>query len=373
MSVEFHRNGTRDAAKAVAAVGALTVLMACAPGGSDGESSTGGDTSGEDVSPAEPTDVATGLEVPWDYEFLPNGDALVTERDTTRIVRVTPEGDVSEVGTVDEAEPGGEGGLLGLALSPEFESDPHVYVYVTTGGDNRILRMPFEGGELGEPEVILDGIPSGSAHNGGRIAFGPDGMLYASTGDAQRSALAQDTGSLAGKILRLTPDGDVPDDNPFGNEVYSYGHRNVQGLAWDSDAQMFAVEFGADVDDEVNVIEPGGNYGWPEATGAPGDEEYIDAVVVWDPAEASPSGAAIAGGSLWVAALRGERLWRVPLTGDADDPVGEPVEHWRGEYGRLRHVEAVPDGDELWVSTSNHDGRGEPNEGDDRILGVPLR
>lgn len=374
MRLAPQRNRTPGPFTAAAVLGALALLAACAPDDAPNGEPTGGDTAQEgDAVPGDPSDIATELAVPWDFEFLPEGGVLATERDSSRIVRVDPDGEVSEVGAVGAAEPGGEGGLLGLALGPDFESDPHVYAYATTDTDNRIVRMPFEDGELGEPEVILDGIPSSVAHNGGRIAFGPDDMLYVGTGDAQQGDLAQDTDSLAGKILRLTPDGGIPDDNPFDNEVYSYGHRNVQGLAWDSDGQLFGVEFGADADDEVNVIEPGGNYGWPEVTGAPGDEEYRDAAVVWDPAEASPSGAAIAGGSLWVAALRGERLWQVPLTGDAADPVGDPVEHWAGEYGRLRHVEAVPGGDELWVSTSNRDGRGQPDAGDDRILSVPLQ
>ncbi len=365
-----HPHSPRGPVRAAATVGALAVLTACA---SNEASNTASEGSAEGNSaPGDASDVATGLEVPWDVEFLPDGDTLATERDSTRIVRITPEGETTEVGTVDDATPGGEGGLLGLAIAPDFAEEPFVYAYYTSDSDNRVVRMPFEDDTLGEPEVVLDGIPSSTVHNGGRIEFGPDDMLYVGTGDAQQGDLAQDTDSLAGKILRLTPEGEVPDDNPFGNEVYSYGHRNVQGLAWDSDGQLFGVEFGADADDEVNVIEAGGNYGWPEVEGAPGNEDYIDAAVVWDPAEASPSGAAIANGSLWVAALRGERLWQVPLTGDTADPVGEPVAHWESEHGRLRDVEAVPDSDELWVTTSNHDGRGDPSQGDDRVLGAPL-
>ncbi|MBB6170453.1 glucose/arabinose dehydrogenase [Nocardiopsis mwathae] len=320
----------------------------------------------------EPVDVATDLEVPWGIDFLPDGSALVTERDSTRVVRVGPGGEVTEVGTVDAAVPRGEGGLLGLAVHPDFPDEPAVYVYATAADDNRILRMPYaEDTGLGDPEVVLDGIPKAVVHNGGRIAFGPDGLLYAATGDAAEPRTAQDTDSLAGKILRMTPEGRVPDGNPFDNLVYSYGHRNVQGLAWDGEGRMFATEFGADAYDEVNVIEPGGNYGWPEVEGIGGDDRFIEPVVVWTPAEASPSGAAIAGDALWVAALRGERLWRVPLTGDAEDPVGEPEALYVERYGRLRSVAAHPDGEELWVGTSDRDGRGSPAPGDDRILRVP--
>ncbi|WP_046468068.1 PQQ-dependent sugar dehydrogenase [Allosalinactinospora lopnorensis] len=370
-------NRTRVRLKGGAILGTVLLLSACAADdGTGGEPGGNGQANAPEergAAPGDPSDVATDLELPWDFEFLPDGDALVTERDSARILRVTPEGEVSEVGTVQGVDPGTEGGLLGMALPPDFESAPYVYVYFTSGSDNRIVRMPFDDGDLGDPEVLLDGLPKSPVHNGGRIAFGPDGMLYAGGGDAQEAESAQDTDSLAGKILRLTPDGGVPEGNPFGNEVYSYGHRNVQGLAWDDEDRLFGVEFGPDSDDEINMIEAGGNYGWPEVTGTGGGDDYIDPVVVWDPAEASPSGGVIAGGSLWVAALRGERLWQVPLTGDAGDPVGEPREHFVGEYGRLRHVAVTPDGGELWISTSNHDVRGDPGEGDDRILRVPLQ
>lgn len=285
--------------------------------------------------------MVSGLEVPWGLDFLPDGSALLAERDSAEIVRVAQDGTVTDVGTVEEAVPGGEGGLLGLAVHPDFPERPYVYTYYTSASDNRISRWEYdpEGGGLEEEEVILDGVPSASHHNGGRIAFGPDGLLYAGTGDAGVGESSQDTDSLAGKILRLTPEGDPAPDNPFGDHVYSYGHRNVQGLAWDEEG-------------------PGGG------------DEYVDPLVTWSPAEASPSGAAIAGGSLWVAALRGERLWEVPLTGDGG--VGEPVEHHQGEYGRLRTVVATPDGEGLWLTTSNHDTYGSPSGEDDRVLRVPL-
>ncbi|ASU85172.1 glucose sorbosone dehydrogenase [Nocardiopsis gilva YIM 90087] len=379
MRCAFDRTRSRAAVMAVA----LMLAAACADGesgrpddtGRPAETSDGGGptaTLEEREKLTEPVDVATDLEVPWDIAFLPDGAALVTERDSARIVRVEPGGEVTEVGTVDAAAPRGEGGLLGLAVHPHYPADPAIYVYVTAADDNRILRMSYAADSgLGEPEVVLDGIPKAAVHNGGRIAFGPDGLLYASTGDATEGSTAQDTGSLGGKILRMTPDGKAPDDNPFGNLVYSYGHRNVQGLAWDDEGRLFATEFGQDTYDEINVIEPGDNYGWPEVEGIGGDDRYTEPVVVWRPAEASPSGGAIAGGALWVAALRGERLWKVPLTGDADDPVGDPEALYVERYGRLRSVTTAPGGTELWVGTSNRDGRGSPASGDDRILRVP--
>lgn len=330
---------------------------------------------GGQLAAGEPEDVVTGLEVPWGIGFLPDGSALVTERDSARVLRVTPDGDAEEVGQVDGVISEGEGGLMGVAVSPDFADDGAVYLYHTTATDNRIVRATFEpDAGLGEPEVVLDGIPRAVIHNGGRIAFGPDGMLYAGTGDADEAGTAQDVESLGGKVLRMTPDGEPAPDNPFDNLVHSYGHRNIQGLAWDDDDRLFAVEFGPEVDDEVNLVEPGANYGWPEVTGPAEREEYVDPVITWeDVTTASPSGADVAGGSLWVAALRGERLWQAPLAGgEGADALGEPEERFTGDHGRLRTVVATPEGDALWVTTSNEDGRGQPAADDDRILRVPL-
>jgi glucose/arabinose dehydrogenase len=326
----------------------------------------------EPGDPGEPVDVATGLEVPWGVDFLPDGSALVAQRDSAEVAHVAADGTVTGAGRVEGVVPGGEGGLLGLAVDPEFPDEPYVYAYYTAESDNRISRIGYDAdqGELDEAEVILDGIPKAGNHNGGRIGFGPDGLLYAGTGDAAQGALAQDTDSLAGKVLRMTTDGEPADGNPFDNHVYSYGHRNVQGLAWDGDGRLYATEFGADALDEVNLVEPGANYGWPEVEGPGGGDEYTDPLVTWSPSEASPSGAAVAGGSLWAAALRGERLWRIPLDGEGG--TGEPQEYFGGEHGRLRTVVAEPGGDALWLTTSNLDGRGSPEDGDDRVLRVPL-
>ena len=317
------------------------------------------------------TVVASGLEAPWDLVFTPSGEALLTERDSSRLLSVDSSGNVEEVQTLP-ASGVGEGGLLGLALSPDYERDGLIYAYYSTGTDNRVVR--FREGE--DPEPILTGIPVASFHNGGRIAFGPDGNLYVGTGDAGDRPSSQDTNSLAGKILRLTPGGDVPSDNPFpNNPVYSYGHRNVQGLAWDAGGQLYASEFGPDTYDEVNRIEPGGNYGWPEVEGEGGASRgYIDPIATFFPtSEASPSGAEILKngaipqweGSFFMAALRGQRLYRLAL--DPNGTVTEQEELLRGEAGRLRHVVQAPDGS-LWVLTSNRDGRGTPIADDDRIL-----
>ena len=311
------------------------------------------------------TVVADTLAVPWGIAFLPNGDALIAERTTASILRLDADGgEPEEVMTVPGVDTeAGEGGLLGLAVSPRYERDGLVYAYLTSPEDNRIVRF-----ELGsEPEPILTGIARSEIHNGGRIAFGPDGMLYAGVGDAANPEVAQDPEALNGKILRIEPDGDIPKDNPFeGSPVYSYGHRNVQGLAWDSDDRLWATEFGQSAFDEVNLIEPGQNYGWPltEGEGDTAGGEFTNPQVTWDTSESSPSGAAIVDGDLYVAALAGQRLWRVPLSGDT---AGEPESFLDGEYGRIRTAVEAPDGS-LWIATSNTDGRGVPTEDDDRIV-----
>lgn len=311
--------------------------------------------------------VADDLNVPWSLAFARDGTAFFTERHTGAVYRLG-DGEVSQIDQL-EVDATGEGGLLGLTVTPDGGASGPLYAYLTTAEDNRVVR--FEPG--GEPEVILDGIAKSPIHNGGRIAFGPDGMLYIGTGDAGEPARAQDPSALAGKILRVTADGDVPEDNPFdGSPVWSLGHRNVQGFDWDAEGRMYATEFGPDRDDEINVIEAGGNYGWPEVTGEAGVEEYRDPVVVLQPSEASWSGAAVLvdgaipqwEGDLFAAALRGERLWRIDL---ADGEVTDTEALLGGEFGRLRLVTQGPDG-ALWLATSNRDGRGSPAASDDRIL-----
>ncbi len=245
--------------------------------------------------------------------------------------------------------------------------DTAFYAYLTAATDNRVVRV--EPGSSGEPtvEVILDGIPKAGNHNGGRIAFGPDGYLYVTTGDASEGQSAQDPGSLAGKILRVTAEGEPAPDNPDpSSPVLSLGHRNVQGLAWDADGRLWASEFGQNSFDELNLIEPGGNYGWPQVEGTGGEPDYVDPVVTWPTDQASPSGLAYGSdGALYLAALRGQALWRVPLEGAE---AGEPVKLLDGEYGRLRSV--VTTGEGLWVLTNNT-SRGDPAEDDDRLLLVP--
>ena len=316
-----------------------------------------------------PQVMARGLEVPWGLAFLPGGAALVGERDTGRILRLTPGSAPRQVYDVPGVEASGEGGLLGIAVSPTFAQDNLVYAYYTGARDNRIVRFRLG---AAEPEVIFDGIAKASFHNGGRIAFGPDGMLYVGTGDAGDTQRSQDRSSPNGKILRLSPDGAPARGNPTaGSPVYSLGHRNVQGLAWDSAGRLFATEFGQNQVDEVNLVEPGRNYGWPlvEGTGDTEGGRFTNPLVTWPTSDASPSGLAISGSTAYVAALRGERLWSVPLDGRA---AGQPRAEFQGRYGRLRTAAIAPDGS-LWLTTSNTDGRGDPRDGDDRILRFSAR
>ncbi|MEU8206418.1 PQQ-dependent sugar dehydrogenase [Streptosporangium sp. NPDC049046] len=310
----------------------------------------------------------TGLQVPWGLAFLPDGSALVSERNTGRILRVRPDQTPTAVATISGVSASGESGLLGIAVSPTYAQDGWVYAYFTsTAGDNRLVRL-----QLTAPQtqtVILSGVPSATIHDGGRIAFGPDGMLYVATGDAGTTANAQNVNSLAGKILRMTPTGGVPSGNPIaGSRVWTYGHRNVQGLTWDSQGRMYAAELGQNTRDEINQIVAGSNYGWPTCEGTCNNPSFRDPIVTWTTAEASPSGLAWANNTLFVAALRGQRLWTVPLSG-AGTP-GTPLAEFQSTYGRLRTVAVGPDG-WLWVATSNRDGRGTPAAQDDRIVRVP--
>ncbi|GGR14904.1 PQQ-dependent sugar dehydrogenase [Agromyces mediolanus] len=318
-------------------------------------------------------ELATGLDAPWSVVALPNGAVLVSERDLARIVEVLPGGGTRVVAEVPGVAPGGEGGLLGLAQLPgDGAREASLYAMFTGPEDNRIVRMPVTGDPgaiaLGAAEPVLTGIPKAGNHNGGRLAFGPDGFLYATTGDAGLRDAARDRGSLAGKILRMTPDGAPAPGNPFGTQVWSLGHRNPQGIAWDASGRLWAAEFGQNTWDELNLIQPGGDYGWPVVEGVAGDPAFVDPVLQWPTSEASPSGLTAAGDALFLAALRGERLWAVSPASAA----APTAEAWfAGEHGRLRDVVAAPGGG-LWVLTNNTDGRGDPRAGDDRLLLVGL-
>lgn len=299
----------------------------------------------------------TGLRSPWGLAFLADGSALITERDTARIWRVTGQ-DKKQVAVVKGVRHGGEGGLLGIAVSP---TSGDVFVYFTSRSDNRVVRMAWNGKTLIQRGAIVTRIPRGTTHNGGRLRFGPDGLLYIATGDAGDRETSQDLRSLGGKILRVTEAGKPAAGNPFNNSpVWSYGHRNVQGISFDDDGQLWATEFGQRTWDELNRIEAGKNYGWPIVEGRSSSNKYVNPFTQWRTSENSPSGLLIEGEFAYIAGLRGQRLWQVNLR-DGQQRVLVT------EFGRLRTIESTPSGG-AWLITSNTDGRGNPRKGDDRII-----
>ena len=313
----------------------------------------------------EVTKIADDTDVPWGLEFLRDGTAFYAQRDTGDIIQIAKDGTKSVAGRVpDVVSTDGEGGLLGIE-----QKDGWLYAYHTSPTDNRLVRFKLVDGKLDAHQVLLTGAPRNKFHNGGRLRFGPDGKLYIATGDGQVGANAQDLNSLGGKVLRVNPDGSVPRDNPFpGKYVYSYGHRNVQGLAFDSKGRLWEAELGNSVMDEINLIKPGGNYGWPACEGTSGEcgePSFIAPKHTWAVSQASPSGLAIVDDVLYLAALRGQRLYRVPIG-------GEPQVFFEGAYGRLRTVERTPQGD-LWLTTSNGDKDSIPNNSTTQLYRIDLR
>lgn len=320
--------------------------------------------------------VAGGLQIPWALTFAPDGRLFVTER-AGRVRIFAPGASTSEVAlTLDDTFAQGEAGTLGLALDPDFPSNRHVYVYYTAqtgaGPVNRVVRYREAGGRLGERAVLLDDIPANVIHDGGRLRFGPDGLLYITTGDAANTSLAQDVASLAGKILRITRDGATPRDNPLSSPVWSYGHRNPQGLDWHPNGTLWAAEHGNSGNDEVNVIEAGVNYGWPRIEGAQTMPGMRAPLVSYSPAVA-PSGASFYRGSrfpaftgdLFVATLRGSHLLRLRVDAAAPRVVAQE-RLLAGRFGRIRDVAIGPDG-LIYFCTNNRDGRGSAEPADDRI------
>lgn len=330
--------------------------------------------------------VASGLEVPWSLAFAPDGRLFFTERPGR--IRVIQQGKLLDepVARLDVAAVS-EGGLLGLVLDPDFQSNGFIYVQYTyrdiIGLKNRVERLTIKDNKAGENRVIIEGIPGNAIHDGGRVKFGHDGKLYITTGDAGNTQSSQDTGSPAGKILRLNPDGSIPADNPFpGSPVYSYGHRNPQGLAWQPGTGiLFSTEHGSSAHDELNIIRAGGNYGWPLVRGKETAPGLIPPLVESGEDTWAPSGMTFYQGSvfpqwqgnLFFTALRGTHLHRVILsrqeattgsTGETSVQLEERL--FQGELGRLRDVTVGPDGF-LYFITNNRDGRGVVRPGDDHI------
>lgn len=314
--------------------------------------------------------VATGLDTPWSIVVLPGGDLLVSER-SGQMKRIGEQSGTYPVRGVRETS---EGGLLGIALHPQFDENRLLYVYFTTSVNNELMNQVdqyrFENDQLSFVQTIVTGIPAASNHDGGAVKFGPDKKLYITTGDAAQERLAQDTSSLAGKILRLNDDGSTPSDNPYKNLVWSYGHRNPQGIAWDDKGQLWSVEHGpsgtASGRDELNKITKGGNFGWPEITGDETRSGMIAPVIQSGDSETwAPAGMAFQNGTLYFAGLRGQALYAAKINNDGGVAL---TKYFDGTYGRLRAVTTRDD--ELLISTSNHDGRGTPRADDDQIIKV---
>ena len=322
-------------------------------------------------APGQVTTITTSKDIPWGLAFLPDGSGIYTERDTFNVVKVSPTGTKTTLGKIPGAAgTNGEGGALGLELSPKFASDGLVYIFHTTSSDNRIQSAKLTGNTLGGWKTILSGIKRNKFHNGGRLRFGPDDKLYVATGDAQSSANAQNKNSLNGKVLRINADGSVPSDNPFGNAVWSFGHRNVQGLAFDSQGRLWEQEFGNSIMDELNLIEKGGNFGWPQCEGTSGDcgGGLKAPKKTWSTSSCSCSGIAIVGSTIFIGAQRGERLYTLEISGSS---VGSQKSYFQGQFGRIRTVEASPDGD-IWMTTSDGDKDSTPNNSNTKILHVNL-
>lgn len=331
-------------------------------------------------------EVIGGLDTPWEIRFLPDGDLLVTER-PGRLLRIDPgahgggggPAEILERHPVEGVREAGEGGLMGLAVHPGYPDSPWIYLCLTAAGDgglvNRVVRYRYADGRLSGATTVVDDMAGAAIHDGCRLEFGPDGHLFVTMGDAGRGSRAQDRDALNGKVLRLTDGGGVPDDNPFGTPVWSWGHRNPQGLAFDDRGRLWSTEHGpsglGSGLDELNLIRRGGNYGWPDVTGDRTREGTVAPVLHSGSATWAPAGLAHLGGRLFFGGLRGEALHEVRGAADASSPGpdGPPrlIRHFHRELGRIRAVRAGPGG-ALWFGTSNRDGRGRPREDDDRIF-----
>ncbi|MBI3342447.1 PQQ-dependent sugar dehydrogenase [Candidatus Curtissbacteria bacterium] len=318
-----------------------------------------------DSSNREPQIVAQNLQVPWAIAFLPNSNLLVTER-IGKVDEIDKSGNVKTIFSPSDIVATGEGGLMGITLHPDFKKNNYIYLmYTHTGPKEKIVRYKYANQTLTEDKIILDNITASGFHHGGRIKFGPDGYLYATTGDAQQTQFAQDKNSLNGKILRMTDGGEAAPGNPFNNLVYSYGHRNPEGLTWDKEGTLWETEHGNTATDEINIIKPGQNYGWPNVIGDQQQEGITSPVITsgtsitWAPTDLIAQN-----GKIYFAGLRGQAIFSFDAKNTSQ--INESIKY---KYGRLRELTIGPDG-YIYLTTSNQDGRGKPNSGDDKIIKI---
>lgn len=354
------------------------VLTGCAhtesvPPSSPAPSDSSSTASADVPRNTEPSVIVENLEIPWDLAFIPSGDILITERPGRLLLRKT-DGSLKQIQGLPKVRASGESGLLGIALHPRFSENKWVYLYFTDGtfGNTKchVERFRLEGEKLTDRKTIIEGIPGAIYHDGGRIAFGPDDMLYITTGDAGNASAAQELTSLSGKILRVKDDGSIPTDNPFQTAVWSYGHRNPQGLAWDDTGRLWSTEHGRSGlqtgYDEVNIIERGDNYGWPMIQGDATREGMKAPILHSGPSTTwAPASAAYKNGKIFFGGLKGERLYEVDTR--SESPTIK--EYFVNVFGRIRTVTVGPD-NSLYLTTSNRDGRGVPTPEDDRIIKV---
>lgn len=357
----------------------LVVLTLCLPAAACGATDEGNSQPSQQQLPYTVENVAQELDVPWEMDAAEDGRIFFTERPGS--VRVIQAGRLLPDPLISFPAPfisEGEGGLLGLVLDPHFAQNHYLYVYHTYKEGptvyNRVLRLREHNNQASIDKVLIDKIPGSAIHNGGRIKIGPDQRLYITTGDARKPELAQDRTSLAGKILRIELDGTIPADNPFpASPVYSWGHRNPQGIAWNPQTGMlYSSEHGQSAHDEINRIEPGSNYGWPDIQGDQHRAEMKSPILQSGEMTWAPSGMTFISkgpwaGQLIVANLRGEQLQRITIDPTQPNKVLEATALFQQEYGRLRNVVEAADGS-LYVFTNNRDGRGVPKEGDDKII-----
>ncbi|HTW96229.1 MAG TPA: PQQ-dependent sugar dehydrogenase [Candidatus Methylomirabilis sp.] len=332
--------------------------------------------SGTAVSEPSIKVVAENLNIPWEMAFLPGGDFLLTERPGNLIRLNVNSVAAPQKIVIADAHQLGEGGLLGLALHPNFVSNHWLYLYLTVADSagkfgNEVVRYVYDenANTLSDKKIILTGIVAGANHDGGRIAFGPDGLLYITTGEAGQSNLAQNKKSLNGKILRIKDDGSIPADNPFGNAVYSFGNRNSEGIAWDAQGRLWATEHGPSGlltgFDEINLIVKGGNYGWPTVYGAANKPGLIAPIIQSGATDTwAPTGDLIIGDTLLWTGLRGEAIYSAKINGDRLENFKV---NFKNQFGRLRFIKQAPDG-WLYIATNNTDGRGTPRAGDDKLI-----
>ena len=315
--------------------------------------------------------MAKNLEIPWAITFLPSGNLIFTQRPGT--LSLLSNGEITTIAQIPEVKAYGEGGLMGVTLHPDFTNNNYIYLMYTYSSDgnntlNRVVRYNYENNILSNKQIIMDEIPGAIYHNGGRIKFGPDGYLYITTGDSRNPSLSQNKDSLAGKILRVTDEGSPAPGNPFNSRVYSYGHRNPQGITWDTSGKLYETEHGRSNPtgyDEVNQIEEGKNYGWPEIEGNETRNGMVTPIANSGLGTWAPGSAAYLNGSIFFGGLKGEALYELKLNNDK--PI--LVEHLKNQFGRIREAVIGPD-NMIYITTSNRDGRGDPNQEDDKIIRI---